>query len=222
MTGFIDEYLPDEIITFPCSVSPAFSTTLTMSDSGDEQTNQNWLHPLRRFSIPDAVNTETKVIALRNHFFNMAGPAHRFPFTDPFDFASVPLVHPAIVPVISATDVTIGTGDGIAYQFQLSVPYVTGSETYSRDIELPVTDTVLIALDGVDPTIFSPTVTWTVSRPGGIVTFSDPIPTGTIITSGFLFDVRVRYEADDVFDQIYRNARVNGFGAFTLLERRAC
>jgi uncharacterized protein (TIGR02217 family) len=116
------------------------------------------------------------------------------------------------------TDQALGTGDGIAEMFQLRKTYTRGAFSYTRDIHLPVLSSLLIASDGV---LVSPT-SYTVSRPGGIVTFNDPPSNGAVLTAGFLFDCEVRFESDDQLESIVRTYQVGGFADITLIEVRPC
>lgn len=222
MSRFIDEYAPPEMPGFPCISSPRWSTAITAVDSGSEQANQRWEHPLHRFTLPEAVREHHVFEAVRAQWLAMRGPAHTWPFRDPLDFASVALPRPNQMPVISATDQVLGTGDGARTSFPLVKEYARGSQVYTRRIHLPVVDTVLVSLNGADPASFSPPILWTVSRPGGVVSFTPAPPPGQVVRAGFLFDVEVRFESDDSFDGIVRTYGVGGFADITLVEVRPC
>ena len=81
---------------------------------------------------------------------------------------------------------------------------------------------VLIEVNGVDPTTLSPAITWSVSRPGGVVEFSSPITAGHVVKAGYLFDNEVRYESDDAFDAIAQQAGIGGFADMTFIVVRRC
>lgn len=83
----------------------------------------------------------------------------------------------------TATDITLGTGDGSTDQFALIKCY----EDVIRPITRPVADSVLVAVNGL-------TVTHTLLD-GGIVQIAPPAM-GDIITAGFLFDVPVRFDTE--------------------------
>lgn len=218
---FIDEYAPPEMPGFPCLSSPRWSTAITQVDSGAEQANQRWAHPLYRYTLPEAVRDHTVFEAVRDHWLAMRGPAYTWPFRDPLDFASAALTAPNLVPTISSTDQVIGTGDGKATEFQLVKQYARGSQIYSRRIHLPIVSSVLVSLNGVPQPIGSPPA-WIVSRPDGVITFAEAPAFGAVIRAGFLFDVEVRFESDDAFDGIVRSYQVSGFADLTLVEVRPC
>lgn len=204
---------------YPCDSTPRFSTTITSVDSGAEQVNRNWQHPLYRFTLPEAARTWDIVEAVKDHFMVMGGPAHTWPFRDPLDFASRALDKPNKVPTVTLTDQVIGTGDGATTSFQISKTYERGAYSYARKIELPVLSTVLIAVNGLDVSGSNP---WTVTRPGGVVSFTSAPSPGASITAGFLFDNIVRFESDDSLATILHNFCVGGFADITLLGVRSC
>ena len=219
MSRFRDVYAPPEMPGYPCISSPRTSTTIVSSSSGAEHANQNWEHPLWRYTLPEAVRDHAVFEAVKDHWLAMRGPAYTWPFRDPLDFASVALAKPNTVPTLSMTDQVIRPGDGPAIPFQLQKTYVRGVYNYARKIELPVVSTVLVSVNGVDVSGSNP---WTVSRPGGVVTFTTPPTPGQVVRAGFLFDVEVRFESDDTFDGIVRTYGVGGFADINLAGVRAC
>ena len=222
MSRFVDEYAPPEMPGYPCISSPRWSTALVQVDSGAEQANQRWAHPLYRYTLPEAIREHSVFEAVRDHWLAMRGPAHTWPFRDPLDFASRALPAPNVAPQITALDQVLGIGNGARTQFQLVKAYTRGAQTYSRKIHLPVVDSVLVSVDGTPTDAFSPPLAWTVSRPGGVVQFAVPPAPGQIVRAGFLFDVEVRFESDDAFDGIVRTYQVSGFADVTLVEVRPC
>lgn len=222
--SFIDEYMPDAVPGYPCISSPRTKTSIKVTAGGRENRNQEWEHPLMRFNLPEAPGRNFAVInALQHHWRAMRGPLHSFPFTDPLDKASIDLrvanePDDEVLARISHTDQALGTGDGLQHEFQLVKTYAVGAQTYTRNILLPVVDTVLIGVDGV---LLADTE-YTVSRQGGVVSFNTPPANGDVITAGFLFDVEVRFEDDDVFEGIVRTYQVGGFAALDLVEVRPC
>lgn len=222
MARFIDEYPPAEMKSFGWISSPMFSTQITQSDSGAEQANRRWLHPLRRFISPDAIREHDVFEAVKAHWLVMGGPAHTWPIRDPTDFASAELEAMNVAPALARTDQLLGVGNGARTQFQLVKTYARGSQQYVRPIHLPVTSSVLIGLNGADPASLSPAVSWSVSRYGGVVTFATPPANGVNVTAGFLFDCEVRFESDDTFEGVVKSYRVAGFADIPLVEVRAC
>lgn len=221
MNGFVDEYMPPKVPGYPCASVPRFKTTIQVASSGKENRNQEWEHPLHRFTLPEAGGRDWPVVeALLAHWRIMRGPARTWPWRDPMDFASCGLKLPDIVPDYAATDQVIGTADGFTDRFQLQKRYVVGSESYVRPIRLPVVDSVLVAIDGV----LIPDTDYEVSRRGGEVHFFvPPDPPGAgVITAGFLFDVEVRFENDDAMELILRTYAIGGFADISMIEVPPC
>lgn len=224
MARFVDEYSPECMPSYPCLSSPRWHNDLVTIDSGDEAANQRWTHPLFKFTLPSVAHTMATYNAVRDHWMAMRGTLHTWPFRDPLDCSSgtmsVPYTDASTQPTISPLDQSIGTGDGSTTTFQLVRQYAVGSQTYDRKVELPVQYTVRVALNGVEQA-GSPSL-WTVSRPGGVITFFTAPGNGVAITAGFLFDVEVRFESDDAFDGILKNWRVAGCSDIPLIQVRHC
>lgn len=193
-----------------------------MVDSGAEVANQRWANPLHRFTLPDAVRNISIFHAVRNHWLAMRGPFHVWPFRDPLDFASVALAEPNVAPSISDQDEELGVGDGFETAFQIYRTYAVGAQSYRRKIELPIISSVVIGHTPPSDALSFSLPDYTVSRPGGVVTFAEAIPEGVVLTIGYLFDVCVRFESDDSFDGILRSRGVTGYADLTFIETRAC
>ncbi len=231
MSALRDIYPPVGLKGYPTSGAARWSTTLNAASSGIESRNQNWRHPLHRYTLAEAVRDHATFSAAQRHWMAMRGPFYSFPFRDPLDFASRELPAANFAPDITPTDVVIGVGNGVQREFQLVKPYrvETGPvvETYERPIYLPVVDTVLVAMNGLPPETNHPTLPggpyeWDVTREGGVVTFDHAPAVGVILTAGFLFDVPGRFESDDAFSGVVRNYRVSGFSDIVFVETRPC
>lgn len=217
--SFIDEYLPFGVPGYPCASVPRTKTSINVTSGGRESRNREWEHPLHRFILPQAAGRQWEVVEeLKKHWLIMAGPAHSWPFKDPLDFASTDLPNPNVAPTVAASDQLIGTGTGFTDTFQLTKTYTVGAQTYIRNIHLPVLSSVVISANAVvvDPADYS------VSRPGGVVTFDTPPTNGHVIRAGFLFDCEVRFESDDQLESILRTYQVGGFADIALIEVRPC
>jgi len=226
MSGqFVDVYLPPSVPGYPCLASPVFSTTITVASSGDEGRNSNWQHPLRKFKLPAAQARSWDTIQdLITHFLVLGGPFNSFAFRDPMDFATVPLLGPneptkpplGVLARVTGNDQQFGTGDGLTRTFQLTKTYTRGPSTYVRQIGLPVLSTVIIFDNG------APAGAFTLSRPGGLVTFAAAPDDTHVLTWGGLFDVPVRFEADDSLDTVLQAYQVGGAAEINLQEARLC
>lgn len=217
---FLDEYMPDAIPGYPCVSAPLTKTTIQVNAGGTERRNQEWQHPLMKFVLPEGVREWEAVQSLGKMWRITSGPYKSFPWRDPLDFSSGDLEfpNPETTPTPTMTDQALGTGDGFTDSFQLKKRYTYGGDTYDRDIHLPVLSTVVIADNGV----LVNSSDYTVSRPGGIVTFDTPPLDTHTLTAGFLFDVEVRFESDDAFEGVLRTWQIGGFADITLIEVRPC
>jgi uncharacterized protein (TIGR02217 family) len=224
MARFVDKYLSARIQGYPVEVAPNFSTQIVRVDSGAEQANRRWQDALRDISIPNGVRDVATFEALKLHWLSMGGPAHTWPWRDPLDFATAELAQPNTAPATTRTDTRFGVGDGVTLEFQLKKRYELGSPStpYDRVINLPIVSTVEIGIDGVDPTALSPAITWTVTRLGGVVTFSSAPANGAVLTWGGLFDLPVRFADDETFRGVMRTFSVSGFADVPLTETRWC
>jgi len=216
-TRFRDVYMPPEIPGYPCMSAPRTSTRIVQVESGAEQANQVWDNALRKFTLPEAIRDPHAIIeALKDQWLVMSGPAFTWPFKDPLDFASAPLLDANVAPAITMFDQLLGTGNAAQVAFPLRKTYVRGAYSKMRPIHLPRVATVLVSVNGADPG------GWTVSRPGGVVTFGSPPANGHLVKAGFLFDCEVRFENDQAFEGIVKSYHVSGCSDLTLFEMRPC
>jgi uncharacterized protein (TIGR02217 family) len=220
---FLDIYMPPEVPGYPCVSAPQTNTKIQKSAGGGERRNQEWEHPLHRFTMPEGVRNWDVINNIGKMWRVTRGPYFTFAWRDPLDKSSCDLLaanepDADVIARISATDQAIGTGDGFTDSFQLTKLYSYAGHTYTRPIYLPVLSTMVVADNGtlVDP------ANYTVSRPGGVVQFAVPPTNGHALTAGFLFDVEVRFESDDAFQGIVQTWQAGGFADLTLVEVRPC
>lgn len=223
---FIDNYSPAFLQRYEFFSVPRWSTNIVAVANGKENRNQNWVHPLRRYTAPSAVSCFSDLMDLQDMWMVTRGPLNTFPLVDPFDFASAKLQTPNVAPTITRLDQSIGTGDGMVRSFQLSKRYEYGGQVYRRDIYLPVVESVLVAINGLDPNDLPESMggpnPYTVARRGGIITFERAPPVAAAITAGFLFDVEVRFEADDSLDIIAKAVEAGATSDVNFVEVRPC
>lgn len=160
------------------SVAPAFSTAIVTTAAGVEQRNADWADARLRFDAGPGVRSEDDIATLIAFFRARRGAARAFRFRDPFDFG--------------AADESLGIGDGTTTSFPLVKRYGEGAEAQVRRITRPVTDSVRVAVGGVEAT-----GGWSLLD-GGIVSFATAPATGAEVTAGYLFDVPVRFEQDSL------------------------
>ena len=180
-------------IRFPTAISlgasggPERRTEVVMTASGNEERNSRWADSRRRYNAGFGVKSLNDIHDVLRFFEERRGRLHGFRWKDHADYKSCP---PRTA--VSPLDQTIGTGNGVAAQFQLTKRYGTGLRDYVRVINKPVAGTVVIAVNAVATTGF------TLDALTGIVTFNAgniPAP-GASVTAGFEFDVAARFDTD--------------------------
>ncbi len=227
MTDFEDTYLPEKILRYGFRSAPRTSTRITQVKSGHERRNKNWLHPLHKFTSPDAIECHEDLEDIKDAWMALGGPFVTFPFRDPLDFASCRLDAPNEVPLTGPTDQVIGVADGATTDFQLIKTYTFGSKSYARRITLPIVSSVEIYMNALDPTTAHPTLpggpySWGIDRLTGIITADHAVTNGVVITAGFLFDVPARFESDDTYEGIVQAFHVSGHADLAFVEVRPC
>ncbi len=165
---------------------PERRTEIATLGSGFEERNSPWAHSRRRYNAGSGVKTFDDLHNVIAFFEARMARLHGFRWKDRADYKSV-----APSGSVTASDQTIGTGDGATTAFQLTKTYISGSQSYARNIKKPVAGTVLIALDGV-----AQSSGWSVDTSTGIVTFDTAPLAAAAITAGFEFDVPVRFDTD--------------------------
>ena len=185
MASFHDVLFP-LAIGLRASGGPEFATQVATSASGYEQRNAGWNDARLRFDAGIGLRSEADLRALLAFFRARRGRANGFRFTDPFDQVSRDDGGPP-----TATDQRLGAGDGVTTNFALVKWYGTDAEPYPRRITRPQAGTVVVAVDGVV------TTAWT---PGdlGTVDFAAAPAAGAAVTAGFAFDVPVRFDTDRI------------------------
>src|SRR5690625_955252 len=181
-------------VPFPLALSrrssggPEFRTAIVETASGREYRNQDWAAARLRFDAARGLRSVAERDQLLAFFYARRGRARAFPLRDFSDYSSAGAAGEP-----EPLDQVLGKGDGLASAFQLIKWYGEsgGGDAYARRILLPVRQSLRVALDGVEQASG-----WSVSRPGGILTFASPPGAGILVSAGFLFDVPVRFGSD--------------------------
>jgi uncharacterized protein (TIGR02217 family) len=161
---------------------PMFMTNISTTQSGHEFANAKWAFPRQSWDIgygieqlSDPLNS---VPIIQNFFYAREGRLHSFLFKDWTDYV--------------VTDQIQGTGTGAANVFQLIKLYTSGAVTYTRKITRPINGSLFVTLNNV------PTIAYTVNYSTGVLTFTSPPANGVIVRATFEFDVRVRFDTDQL------------------------
>jgi uncharacterized protein (TIGR02217 family) len=173
-------------IAFGASGGPERKTEIVALGSGFEERNAVWANSRRRYDAGLGVKTLDDLHAAIAFFEARLGRLHGFRFKDFADWKScAPLQTP------TPLDQAIGTGDGAATVFQLVKTYTSGAGSWTRTIKKPVAGTVRVAKAGIEQMSGV-----TVDGATGVVTFAAAPANGAAITTGFEFDVPVRFDTD--------------------------
>jgi len=186
---FFDEVQLPLKVGYGATGGATFATEVITIDGGYERRNQLWSQARRKFDARTGVRSNIDATLLMAFFQARAGRARGFRLKDWSDYTSA-------VDGISApnwNDQIIATGDGIAAQFSLIKNYGSGGVTYARRIAKPVVGSITVGLAGLQVVDG-----WSVDTTTGIVTFAVPPAVGATIMAGFVFDVPVRFDTDQL------------------------
>lgn len=158
-------------------------TEIATLASGFERRSTPWALGRRRYLIGASLRSLDDMAELIAFFEARRGQLYGFRFKDFVDFKSC-----SPSGTISATDQTLGSGDGVRRVFQLAKAY----GDLDRPIRKPVEGTARIAIAGVETDDFMIDVTT------GTVTLAEAPAPGATVTAGFHFDTPVRFDTDRI------------------------
>jgi uncharacterized protein (TIGR02217 family) len=188
-----DEVLMFHEIQFPTAIAmhstagPVRKTEIVTLGSGFEERNAVWANSRRNFDVGYGVKTLDDLHTVIAFFEARMARLYGFRLQDFSDYKSC-----APSADVSATDQTIGTGDGATTSFQLAKTYTSGPSSWTRQIKKPVSGTVLVSVGGVTQSgVVVDTAT-------GIVTLATPPANGAVVKAGFAFDTPVRFDTDQL------------------------
>lgn len=167
------------------TVTPEFSTTVSVTASGFERRNSLWSNARLRFDVGPGIRSELELGELIAFFRARRGAARGFRLRDPSDFSSNGMVGSP-----TSADQLLGTGDGTKASFPLVKRYGEGDEAQIRRITRPVSSSLVVSVGGVPVT-----TGWSLDE-AGVITFTAAPVNGAAVRAGFLFDVPVRFAED--------------------------
>ena len=181
-------------VRFPTAISlgssggPERRTEIVTLGSGYEERNSPWADSRRRYNVGYGIRSLDDIHMVIAFFEARRGRLHAFRLKDFSDWKSG-----APGGFVTPVDQPVGTGDGSTAQFQLAKTYLSGAQSYVRQIAKPVAGTVRMGLDSVEQ---NEGPDFGVDSTTGLVTFTTPPGAGVAITAGFEFDVPVRFDED--------------------------
>lgn len=183
MSGFHDVRFP-LALALGARGGPERRTEIVTLGSGREARNTPWAYSRRRWDAGVGVRTLDDLHTLLTFFEARRGQLYGFRWRDPADWKSCP---PSQEP--TATDQTLGVGDGVQTQFPLIKRYADAAHGVERPIQKPVSGSVITALNGV-----AQDQGWSVDEVTGLVTFDVAPAQDVAVTAGFAFDCPVRFD----------------------------
>ena len=166
------------------TVTPEFSTNVTITASGFERRNSLWADARLRYDVGPGVRSEAELGALIAFFRARRGQARGFRLRDPSDYSSN-----GMTGTPSPVDQLLGAGDGATARFDLIKTYGSGDEAQRRRITRPRAGSLRVSVNGTETTAFT-------MAPAGTIVFTTAPANGTVVRAGFLFDVPVRFAED--------------------------
>lgn len=185
--AFLDTSFPRGVAA-GVSGGPERRVDIVQLASGAEERNARWKHSRRSYDASLGIRDADDLKAVVGLFEEAGGPLHSFRFRDWSDFSSAASTRQDPSPL----DQGIGTGDGATATFQLVKTY-GGLAPYTREITKPVPGSVLVSLGGA-----AQATGWAVDHLTGLITFTAAPTPGTEIRAGFLFDVPVRFDSQEI------------------------
>lgn len=188
--GFHDSLLnvtPDQGYSSGWSWDTIVQTTASGHETRIQRRSQG-----RRRCIPTfSVRGNSELVTAENFLNARRGSAHSFRWLDITDYTSAAdrLSAPANTDQVILTP-SGGSPDGTATIFQLRKVYDDGVvNPWYRKISLPITGSVVVAIDGVNQASG-----WSVNTTTGEVTFSVAPTLGQVVTAGFQHHCAMRFE----------------------------
>lgn len=140
--------------------------------------------PVHRFQPIKVLQTREQAYALKAFAIGARGSLHSWKLADIIDNTSAS----DGVSAPTSADQILGTGDGNRTVFQLVKGYRVGLPgEYYRTISLPVSGSIVVAVNGVTTTAF-------VSSGDGRIALNVAAPSGHVVTAGFRFRVPAFFE----------------------------
>lgn len=175
-----------------------FATVVQETSTGHEYRLARQSQARHRYRLLKLLQGQTEAMALKSFALARRGAEHSFRLKDWSDYTS----NADGITAPTNVDQLIGVGDGTTKAFRLYKTYdISGPAPYQRPIDLPVAGSVVVALNGSNSTA------WTLTNPGGIVTFTTAPTAGVLVTAGFQFDVPVRFaQSVDEWTQLRSDA----------------
>jgi len=175
-------------ISYGSTGGPIRKTEIVELGSGHEERNSPWSQSRRAYNAAYGIKSVDEVHDIMAFFEAREGALYGFRFKDWSDYKSCRPLE-----TVAATDQPLATGDGSSTVFQLIKTYADAQGSQEREISKPVDGTVRLAFDGVEQL-----TGWLIDSTTGQIVFSSAPGNGVAITTGYEFDVPVRFQSDSL------------------------
>lgn len=175
------------------SFGPGLDTSIIELQAGAEERIAKWGGGgKRRYNLAYRLRKPSDLYIVQRFFLARVGAANTWRLKDWSDYATSPTASTHLPGDVAVTnnDVQIGIGDGVQTQFQLFKEYPSGAQNVTRNIELPVASTVVVAVDGMAQTQGAD---YTVNETTGIILFTTIPASPLVVTAGFEFETKARF-----------------------------
>lgn len=206
-TSFMDDAIFPIHISYGSTGGPDWPAEIVPLGSGKEERNTAWSAPLRDYDAKYGVRTFDELYEILSLYHVAMGRLRGFRLLDWTDYASC---SPTGTP--SATDQTLGTGDGATRTFSLVKRYSFAGYTFDRPIAKPF-GTLLIAINGA-----TQAAGFTADLNAGTITFDAAPAPAAALTWGGTFHVPVRFDCK--LDQTSMNGPIGDIPSIVLKELR--
>lgn len=178
MVDFHDTRLPEDVER-GAQGGPAFKTASHRKASGQRVATIEWAQPLGGYTVGYGIQTLADLQNVEAFFYARRGSAYAFRFKDWGDY--------------EIDRQSVGTGDASKTVFQIFKRYADAVLPFDRTIQLPVSGTVLVWVNGVAQV---EGVDFTVDYTTGEITFSVAPGAGEDVEVECQFDVPVAFAHD--------------------------
>lgn len=190
--AFINTELPPQIL-LGSSFGPSWDVEIVQYGQGDEFVNRKINQSRYTFSLRHVVERSALFADVVQFFNAIGGPATGFLVDNPIDNKT------NMAGSNTATDISLGDGDGSTTTFNLVRTYTHGAVSTSRRIFKPKND-ILVAVDGTPLTVVYDSVPASgevsVDSGTGVLTFETAPGDGLAVTWGGGYYCPVRLNGD--------------------------
>jgi len=215
--SFHDVRFPEEIGN-GSALGVSFRTLITSLDSGREQRQSLWGEPRYRYDVAYGIRSMEALAGVMRFARARDGALNSFRFKDSLDYHTSP-TNPTHTGQTGNQDMPMSpaVGDGSTTVFRLVKTYVSGSQTRTKTITLPVSGTIEVWINDI---LKTEGVDYTINYTTGAVTFATAPAGGAVPEWSGEFDRRVRFgdQSDKLLQGVISGYDIGNIAAIELIE----